>query len=96
MRMLSAFHKYQARSLKPGRAIPLMTPGDMQMPMPPEAMHDFDVFSDLSDGFVARSHTDPLLISDQRYTYLPETFDAVWGIQLEETDRPLFRITPRC
>ncbi len=28
--------------------IPLMTPGDMQMPTTPDAMHDFVVFSDLS------------------------------------------------
>ena len=80
---------------KTGGTIPLMTPEDLQMPTAPDALHDFDIFSDLSDGFIARSRTDPLLISDQRYTYLPETFDAVWGIQLEETDRPLFRITAR-
>jgi hypothetical protein len=33
--------------------------------------------------------------ADERYTYFPEGLEPVWGMQLEQTARPLFRITPR-
>ena len=48
-----------------------------------------------ADGFLARSPKDPVLISDERYTYVAEGLESVWGIQLEQTPQPLFRIEPR-
>jgi hypothetical protein len=58
-------------------------------------MHDFAAFLDMADGFLARSPNDRLLLADERYTYMPESLDPVWGIQLEQTANPIFRITPR-
>jgi len=86
---------FSTAAFKAGGRLPLLTVADLRPPTTPTSGHDFATFSELADGFVARSPTDPLLISDQRYTYSPEGLDAVWGLQLENTDSPLFRITPR-
>jgi hypothetical protein len=72
----------------------LTTLAELRNPSP-TAPDDFASFAELADGFVARSPADPLLIADQRYTYLPEGLEPVWGLQLEETTVPQFRITPR-
>ena len=86
---------FSAATFKPGGTVPVITTGDLHEPTSPDAADDLGIFVKFSDGYAARSPADPLLISDQRYAYDAEGLDAVWGIQLEQTDRPLFRITPR-
>lgn len=81
-------------TFKAGGTVPLVTVSELHDASPTAAI-DFASFADLADGFVARSPADPLLIADQRYTYLPEGLEPVWGLQLEETAMPQFRITPR-
>ncbi len=86
---------FSAAQFKLGGTIPLVRFADLRPPTTPNAAHDFASFAELSGGFVARSPTDPLLIGDERYTYTPEGFDPVWGLQVEQTPAALFRITPR-
>lgn len=84
-----------AASYKPGGTVARVTAGDLPPPTAASAGHDLAVFSEMADGFIARSPSDPLLIADQRYTYTPEGLDPVWGVQLENTATAQFRITPR-
>lgn len=82
-------------SYKAGGTLSLANAADLREPESPHAADDFALFARTADGFVARSPADPLLFSDQRYAYTPEGLDSVWGVQLEHTQTPLFRITPR-
>ena len=84
-----------APAFKPGGTLPVLAFADLHVPTAPSAAKDFAAFAELADGFVARAPADPLLISDQRYTYFPEGLEPVWGLRLENTETPLFRITPR-
>jgi inner membrane protein len=82
-------------TFKAGGAMPVITPGGLDAPLSANASVAFQNFHDLADGFLARSPKDPLLIADERYTYVPEGMESVWGIQVEQIDTPRFRITPR-
>ena len=82
-------------SYKAGGTLPLATAADLREPKTPRAAEDFALFVQTADGFVARSPADPLLFSDLRYAFTPEGLELVWGMQLEETQTPQFRITPR-
>jgi inner membrane protein len=82
-------------TFKSGGTLPLVTVADLHPPTVSTAAHDFAIFAELADGFVARTPGNPLLISDQRYTYYPEGPEPVWGLQLENTDTTRFLIAPR-
>jgi inner membrane protein len=80
---------------KLGGSLPVLKFSHLQSPLPPDADQHFSTFHELADGFIARSPTNPLLLADERYAFLPEGRESVWGIQLEQTDHTVFRLTPR-
>ena len=53
-----------------------------------DAHQSFERFAWFSDGWVARSRTDPDLIADMRYTLSTEAFDPIWGIRFTPTGSP--------
>ncbi len=73
-------------SFKAGSSLPLVNAVDLR-PFPPDenTLGDFDTFVWFTDGFVARSPANPLVLSDLRYTTTPAGDESVWGVQLEDT-----------
>lgn len=75
--------------VKPGNSVPVVATADLR-PFPPDqqVVRDFERFAWFSDGYVARSPEDPLLLTDLRYALNPEGLNSIWGVQLEETAKP--------
>jgi inner membrane protein len=82
--------------VKPGGSVPALDAADLRpFPPPPGVTQDFDRFAWFADGYVARSPSNPQLISDLRYTITPNGLDSIWGVQLEDTPQPRWIMTTR-
>lgn len=54
------------------------------LPAESQQAKDIERFRWFSDGFLAVSEKDPNLIVDMRYSYLPNSIDSLWGIEVNK------------
>jgi inner membrane protein len=80
---------FSAPSVREGWSLPIVTAADLS---PAErarnARRSFERFTWFSEGWVARSPSDPAVIADMRYSLSAEAFDPIWGIRFTPPTEP--------
>jgi len=54
------------------------------LPADSQQAKDIERFRWFSDGYLALSTKDPYLIMDMRYSFLPNSIDSMWGIEIDK------------
>jgi len=54
------------------------------LPADSQQAKDIERFRWFSDGYLALSTKDPNLIMDMRYSFLPNSIDSMWGIEIDK------------
>jgi inner membrane protein len=80
---------FSPAAVRAGWSLPLVRVEDLS---PAERQRNrqrsFERFAWFSEGWVARSPTDPSVLGDMRYSLSAEAFDPIWGIRFAGPDAP--------
>lgn len=74
----------------PGSRVPALAAGDLSADLRADdrIVRDFERFRWFSGGWVALAPADERVIGDARYSLRTESFDPIWGVRFDPTERP--------
>jgi inner membrane protein len=80
---------FSGRAVREGSPIPLLRSEDLNaVEAAQNTNRSFERFAWFSDGWVARSPSDPSVLGDMRYSLSTEAFDPIWGIRFNAPGAP--------